>query len=48
MRGLDPVSVPRTKKGEVVPLPPISVAYPSRKVVNESKYENFVRMIFMI
>ncbi|GBC17287.2 phospholipase D/nuclease [Rhizophagus irregularis DAOM 181602=DAOM 197198] len=42
-RGLDPVSAqsrPRPKKGEVVPLPPITVVYPSRKVIDESKYDN--------
>ncbi|CAG8522773.1 1833_t:CDS:10 [Funneliformis caledonium] len=41
-RGLDPVSAlsrPRPKKGEVDPLPPITVVYPSSKVVYESKYE---------
>ncbi|GES80151.1 putative tyrosyl-DNA phosphodiesterase [Rhizophagus clarus] len=42
-RGLDPISAqsrPRPKKGEVVPLPPINIVYPSKKVVDESKYNN--------
>ncbi|RIA86535.1 tyrosyl-DNA phosphodiesterase I [Glomus cerebriforme] len=46
-RGLDPVSaqsLPRPKKGEVVPLPPITVVYPSRKVVDESKYDHSAKL----
>jgi hypothetical protein len=50
-RGLDPISFqsrPRPKKGEIVPLPPITVVYPSRKVVDESKYDKPVRKIVYV
>jgi len=42
---LDPVSAQRSKKGEVILLPPITVVYPSNKVVDESKYEYSVLLV---